>query len=525
MITTSDFRMTTTDDTFKWFGETRPGLPLIRNWDGTIFLPYLFYFGYIDRRHAHRISHGSMLKQAYALREWLTYLTNRKRKWEDGDDLLFHEWREFQTHSMTGVSAEQIERKIAWVFAFYREISNAMPFDKNGEPTQDFVAPLDAAPGTAPLASKLLKYEGREIIAWAGSKPRKDHLPRKSVLTAEGVQRIKTAIRSPSSDTDLEDGIKKIWKRERDWLMASTMSGGGFRAVEVSRFPMSYFTESLEAEGLLDGISKEFGPFNCVSELAENPGAQEKLLQNLKRFEEHLQREYVFIRIRGKGDKLRDAPFTPDLVRDLLTAGVWGVRHQMISAWRASDPSYVPPDNVFISIKSKKAYRPGSISDIMQAAFEDAHVAGSGHDLRKFYATRMASLILEEYILRMNGQMSDATISTVYHQVADALGHAKVTTTVKHYVNEALIHWTGVRNAGRRANVVKIWETLMAQQKHMSDEKLMLAGTILKGLAAAPETSHYFKLLRDASNDKDLNPAGPLIVSKPRNHLTVVPNE
>ncbi|MBY5700919.1 site-specific integrase [Rhizobium leguminosarum] len=422
-------------------------------------------------------------------------------------------------------SEDQIERKISWVFDFYKDIQKAMPHDRAGNPRPSLVASPTSVVGTAPIHSKIVRHEGRDILAWMGSLPRKKYIPDPTVPAKESVQRVLTAIRSPKPDDLAELETKKIRKRERDWLMASTMAGAGFRAVEVSRLKMSDLTNGLRRDGILDGIATKFGSFSCLSDFSRNTKAQEAILHNIKSFVQKQQRKYLFVRIIGKGEKPRDAPFTPELVGDLLTVGVWGYRHQMIEEFKLRDPSYIAPDNLFISGKSKQAYKAGSISDILQNAFVDADVEGSGHDLRKFYATHMASVILEEHIGRMNGQMSEAVINTVFNRVADALGHSTVTTTVKHYVDMALIHWTGVRNKNRRSKVVKVWETLVENQDQLSEAKITLAGTLIKGLASVPDQSDLVRLLDSATRDPALNPASPMVITTPRNHLTSVPKD
>lgn len=519
----TDFAMGKTPASFKWHGESRPGLPLIRWLDGTIFWPSLTYFAYLDRTSRHRLSHSSMMKQAYALREWLCFLANRKRDWSGGRDLWLHEWRESQRSLQEPVSDDQIERKLAWVFDFYREIHKAMPFDRHGVPVNPYVSDIGAPVGAAPIASKEIVHDGHRRQSWQGQKQRKTYVPDPTVPSSDSVQRVLTALQSPPSHDSALDRAKTL-QRDGHLLMALTMAGGGLRAIEVARLRVTDITIALRKEGLLDHLGGCSEPISCVSELSNNTEAREALHLRIKSFVEKRRRRYFFVRIVGKGDKPRDAPFLPDLVADLLD-GIWNSRHQLIEMRKSRSPDYVAPQELFLSSKTGAAYKAGSVSDILKKAFVDAGVTGGGHRLRRFYATRIASLILEENINRVNGHVNDAVVSTVWNRVADALGHSEVTTTIKHYVDMALVHWTGVRTKNRRSKVMRVWETLTDEQEHFTDEKINLSATVIKAIAQAQPGSNLLRLLQGAMRDPTLNPGGAstVVVTQDRSHLREVP--
>ena len=90
------------------------------------------------------------------------------------------------------------------------------------------------------------------------------------------------------------------------------------------------------------------------------------------------------------------ALFSIDLVRDILEVAVWSVRRGQVAVWVAQDPSFRLTGHVFLSFKTRGRLEPGTVSDLMKAAFVGAGVNGSGHRQRARYGTLMAMILWDE---------------------------------------------------------------------------------------------------------------------------------
>ena len=126
-------------------------------------------------------------------------------------------------------------------------------------------------------------------------------------------------------------------------------------------------------------------------------------------------------------------------MRDLVEIGIWTVREASVRQWLATGGSYAPPAVAFLSSKTGKEMLLGTVADLVADAFADLGLRGSGHRLRAHFATELALRLLQER-LPLNGGIYDAAIENweLLH-VAEALGHASVSTTTRHYVDLALM--------------------------------------------------------------------------------------
>ncbi|MCQ1839066.1 hypothetical protein [Neorhizobium galegae] len=452
-----------------------------------------------------------MEAEAYTLREWFAFLLNEGFEWYQANDLMMHRWRQHQKDSSEEISLAQIELKLERVFIFYKFIPEAMPITEGGQPMPEFVGPI-SEPRSRRLAitSKKVIYEGNEHTVWSGKDKVKVAKPKLTVPDESQVERIHSVLRVPAVNTtqnNLPVGShpkEDFLKSERNWTMGTCMSGGGLRAAEVADLTTAQITEALKAEGILLKLPKQYAELTSIAELSDDVAAQEIVLAELKALRHRKKRHYIFVTIVGKGGKSRSASFFIDTIRDLLITAIWTVRAKMISQWGAT---WAYCDNVFLSFKSKQQLQSSSISDIMALAFFKAKVPGSGHDLRKFYATYTATLILRRTLNDL-GYLTQAVVNTVLSEVADALGHSQVTTTTRHYVNMALVHYTGIESRRRRHKLMKIWEILLEEQGNLSNDKIRLCGTTIKSVAQLPENAELNVMLGEMLRDPELNPLG-----------------
>ena len=504
-VSSLDLRMTSAGKHFTWFEEKYPSLPIVRNPDGTISQVLTFYFGYLARTKKEGAS--SLEKRAYTLREWMAFLLSHGMTWTHGAcDRIMHRWRQAQKESGVDISDNQIEVKLQRVYEFYLHIPDAMKFDENGVRVPEFVG---SARDGFPITIKSFPLRGDEDYStWSGQDRTRPAPAHPSILDDIQVESVGNAARSATD----------ILKGDRDWLLTSCMSRGGLRGAEVADITCSTITDSLRRENILAAVEARFGPMRSIADIADNAEAQEVVLTSLKVFEQRRRRDYIFVIITGKGNKQRHAAFPVDLVRDILTIGIWTVRRHQLATRPPTGDAGVPKE-VFLSFKTCDGMLPGSVSDIVKVAFIEAGIEGSGHELRKYYATNTANRILRR-ALDDFGYLTQAVLNTVYDQVASALGHSTVNTTTRHYVNVAMVHFTGLQAKRQRRRLLYVWETLLAQQDNLDAERIRLCGTAIRSIASVPKNSDLFAILEGALTDPDINPEGMLKFTVPKSpHL------
>lgn len=523
VVSTSDFRMSFGTDKFHWFGEVQSGMPIIRWPDGRLCQPLIFYFGYLCRLNLEQAS--SMEPRAYMLREWFSFLACEGIPWYQADDFVMHRWRQRQTDD--GISEEQREKKLRSVYHFYLHVPDAMQRLEDGSVTPDFVGRNKRSNlRRYPITTKRVRTRsGEPITVWSGSRAIKHSTPDLTVPDNDQCDRVLLELRSPSNSISSSQNshIDPVIKRERDWAMGRLMVGAGLRADEVPELKLTDLTRALANEGIFKGLGRERArSIVSLAELANDSAAQDIVLKGLKHFEVQRRRLYIGVKIKGKGRKVRHAGFMIDLIYDLLTVVVWGGRAVLIKQWQTVDPTYEPEDTLFLSFKTSDALTAGAVSDIMLKAFKAADVAGSGHDLRKNYATNLAAKILSRNLDRF-GYFTHAVLNTVLDEVATGLGHAKVTTTTKHYTNLAVVHSTGLESSRKRSRIMKIWEMLLQSKDMMDDERIQLCGTAMKVFAEVPKESQMYGMLSWAMTNPDYNPGGLIDLSPaPATHLRLV---
>ena len=462
---TADFRLTYTGTEFVWAGETRPGLPILRWPDGSLCEPIVLYFGYSAE--VGRVAVSSMQPEAYALREWLSFLWARGIPWDRPTDGLLRDWREEQRRrrrEQTGgnkidgaplvrdPSDRQIERKIECVFEFYRRMPDAQCLGPELRPPRVFVGPPGAA-GRFPLSSKEAAPSsfGRRASGprWEGAaRVAKASVGRVTPAT-ESVARILAHIRSraasaPTGRRTASAEAQSRLRSERDWLIARCEVEAGLRAEEVARLEVSALAKALAEEGI--GSRRLAGPGGLAG-LACDPESRNVVLRAI---DEHAAagRQVIGVKVTCKG-RSRRAPFPVELMRDLIEIGVWTVRNAQVHARHGAEPAPL----LFLSFKTGGGLLPGTVGDIVMNACVAAGIMTSGHRLRAYYATEMALRLLEER-LRLNSGVYDAMVENwVLEHVAEALGHSQITTTVRHYVDRALLRLLASNPRQRRRYV------------------------------------------------------------------------
>ncbi|WP_278984323.1 hypothetical protein [Sphingobium yanoikuyae] len=87
-----------------------------------------------------------------------------------------------------------------------------------------------------------------------------------------------------------------------------------------------------------------------------------------------------------------------------------------------------------------------TIGNILKSAFHGAGVLGSGHRLRAYWASETCARLWDE-AFALNGFKWDQTVeNAVLHDLARAMGHVKVSTTVRSYLDRELIRSLGLKD-------------------------------------------------------------------------------
>jgi hypothetical protein len=83
--------------------------------------------------------------------------------------------------------------------------------------------------------------------------------------------------------------------------------------------------------------------------------------------------------------------------------------------------------------------KPGTVADLMKDAFNALAIEGSGHRLRAYCCTKTAARLWAE-CFAINGYRFDQTVENrALDRLAEAMGHSRVTTTVRYYLAMALL--------------------------------------------------------------------------------------
>lgn len=495
------FKLTFTDERFRWAGETRRGTPLLRWPDGTVCEPVLLHFGHAAARG--RIGTGSMRVEAYVVRAWLAFLWRRGKRWDEADDQLLRDWREEQRAEAAGLSARsrkggpaarkggdprppsraRIERKVAVVFKFYETLPAAMRrLPGPGEaPPRPFVGAEGCAIGCRAAPAALFRGDAAGTC-WAGAERAPRKRVRRAPLEPENVVRLLAHVRdeaaaTPTRRPTASAGANATLECERDWLIARCEAEAGLRADEVAHLALSAIAAALAEEGIGPGTALLRGTPDALAALAGDAAARNAILSGLDRLAA-AGRCVLGIEVTCKG-RTRRAPFPIALVRDLLDIATWTVRDDRV---RNRETGGSPP-LVFLSSKTGRGLLPGSVVDLMGDAFDALGLAGGGHRLRARFATDTALRLVEQR-LALNGWIYDRTVETwVLEQVREALGHASIDVTVKHYVDRALMRLLGAPTKGALAKVLDAHRALSARGGALGARGLALVRDVIEELA------------------------------------------
>ncbi len=468
-----EFRLGYTGSDFKWAGETRPGLPVLRWPGGAICEPALLYFCWSAR--VGRVAPSSMRPEAYALREWLAFLWSRGASWHQGSDALLRGWREEQLSKASKTngrkaskdragrpmaegallrqpSPRRIEAKIAMVFNFYSAAPEALCLEAAAGMPSEFVGSVRATPKRQ-ITSKepVFGVFGNAVpqVVWEGAGRPGRRRVKRGTPTADDVARLLTHMRSraatePTNRPTKGASAQSRLEAERNWLVARCECEAGLRAEEVAGLRLCSIAEGLAEAGAGGRALRRSALAEALATMDQRQ--RTTILAGLDAMVAKGRRQ-IGVEVTCKG-ATRTAPFAIGLMRDLVEIGIWTVREALVGQWLATGGGYAPPAVAFLSSKTGEAMLPGTVADLVADAFADLGLRGSGHRLRAHFATELAVRLLQER-LPLNGGIYDGAVENwVLLHVAEALGHASVSTTTRHYVDLALMRLLGRKTNG-----------------------------------------------------------------------------
>jgi len=442
------YRLLFAPDGFMWSGESSNGLPIVCERDGTICEPLLRFFGWSHR--FKRVAISSMRDEAYILRQWKAYLDQRGLRWDRVNDQLLIDWRQelkrerkvllekWQKDSDENkkpMGEDRINRRLAVVFTFYdkAQASNHLKTDlvSTAGPLTcraDRVGPSPRQFSMTPERRSSTGY--RE---WACAEPLGCDTTKRPIPDDSAVSAVLTYLRNHSENETLGD---------RDWLIGRVEAEAGLRADEVAnlipralevalakeriRIPTPDFVEEARRAG--------WNPvYKGLDSTAEWEPGRQAILGGLDRLD-RAGRLHIFVDVTGKGNVTRSAPFPIDLVRDLITIGVWDVRFGQLRRWRNAVSQPGPPQ-MFLSEKTKEGMEARAIGNLVKKAFNASSVEGSGQRLRAYFATSLAQRLWAKYFADNMFRWDQTVENTVLVEIAQALGHKKPDTSCRYYLD------------------------------------------------------------------------------------------
>jgi len=506
-VVPSNLRLTIIGGDIPWAGERQRGLPLLRWPSGAICEPVTVYLGWsLETR---RVSPGSLKQEAYILREWLAFLLNLRKQWFDVDDDLLKAWRASASGRRRGEtpSARRIERKLQVIFDFYRLIPKSLPYREDGSRRLPFVAPPDRdVDDRSPVSSKhVISPRPNAGLMWLYGERHGNHHRRRPTPSEDQAECIISNLRSrPERNRSGRDGWRGLNEdtllAERNWLVGRCAAEAGLRAAEVAALEIEQIRSALAREDLsVPGLVARRGRVGGQGLEDMERGARSTLLQALARLDAR-GRRFLEVEIVGKGRKRRMVPFPIRLVEDLVNIGLWSIRSTQIARWKEIDSSLCPTDHLFLSLKTRGPLTAAAIGDILKRAFAQTGVTGSGHRLRAYCATMAAADLLEEAFLTNGGRLDAGAVNGALDRLAAKLGHARVTTTLRHYVEQAQLQLQSDSYRRASGSITKVWAALMRNRDQLSAEEMELLNRLVDHLASDDDPT-VLEVVRMALND------------------------
>ncbi|WP_313039272.1 hypothetical protein [Sphingobium yanoikuyae] len=493
---------------FKWRGEKAPKLPLIQAPDGSLFEPLVKYFGESFRYR--RVQISSMLVEAYILKDWFTYLNDNNIDWKRVRDQTIVDWRSHLNEAdrksiqdgdrIEIDSKNRINRKIDVVFTFYF-LCGPDDYGIMDCLLVDLIGPITLQRRN--LGSRWISQngtfhidDGAKNVRWALAEQSKQKVTQEPTPDQAAVAKVLSYLRTPrqTDETDAQSRGRPTdpLTSERNWLVGICAVKGGFRALEIEAASVISAGIALNNSNIQIPDARSMPDFEAPGTRVRHPLdllAYSKMGQTalLREIELRARQGYsnIWMPVDGKGGKRRDVSLANDVFLDLLTIGIWLVRKAILVGHATKLGSDPLSNSIFLpfGVAPMEGLSRKTIGNILKSAFHGAGVLGSGHRLRAYWASETCARLWDE-AFALNGFKWDQTVeNAVLHDLARAMGHVKVSTTVRSYLDRELIRSLGLKDKRSLSLLRKAANTIAENQNSLSKvdfERIMI---VIKRLA------------------------------------------
>lgn len=338
-------------------------------------------------------------------KQFLEYCNRRKVDWRDVSDAMLLDWS--NDRASRGASEDRVAICQSTVFRFlvWAERQGIFRYRVQIYDREELPAEMGnyKFPVGTDVSVKQRNYGNYRRYTWTYQRPlHRGSFGRRHTPTEDEVRAIhEAAFISPLG--------------ERDTLIYSWAEFAGVRVGEAMRVCCSQMPSGFELDRLIDTGTD------------------------------------ITIKLLGKGNRKRNVLVPRGLV--LMTVSyIEGARRDVIARFKAKSPSYVEPDELFLSATSGRPLTPNSVSHRAQRAFRAAGVKNASiHRLRARFAVEAIEAHLDAIQDADTRLGSEATASsTILFKVADLMGHRHL-ESLRPYLNYALDRRLSATPTARRS--------------------------------------------------------------------------
>lgn len=335
---------------------------------------------------------SSALQYAKTLREFLFYCRRRDWDWKEVDDKIFKQWRERKLKS--GVSKGRLNEILSTVFGFYVfcELNGLLRYQVGcyeraslPEKVRHMQFPI--------TAEHVLKGPRRHSVAWT--------TPLRYRNTPSSIGNRQT----PSDDQmmGLHENALEGQNGERNELILAWVEDSGARRSEILQLQVS----QLPGKETVDALFDDPQPWLPIDIPHRKGGSSGVLLVS--------------------ADTL------------VMTLAYLKQRRRLVEKFKASNPSYEAPAELFLSTKTGQVLKPDSLTNLFKPKFRKVGLyAANIHRVRAKTAVDYVESLIER-MLEAGIEVAPGSpwIETILQQASLKLGHKNL-GTLRYYITTAL---------------------------------------------------------------------------------------
>jgi hypothetical protein len=400
---------------FELNGRKLPGYPIVLNHRGKVLLPIVDYLN--ERARFSNVAVGTLDNDAYALKDWFSYLYRRRKHWKRPSDDLLVEWATEQEQRRIGKRAidpegkRRIRTKIGVVFRFYYVAQSHLRLIRNviEDPTRGLR-------GEYPIKVRVTVEKKKDQEPKIRFRPRFHY---STVPSSRGG-------RPTPSEAEVAKVLDRTLDRTSDyaaathWFCANWMALCGLRAGGVASLTTQALTDCLASEGIL--VFNASQNRHDLTALTMSASTKLGIIDQLLDLKANNRRN-LFVEVTEKNSVTRMAPVPIEFLIQNLEY-IWDQRATFICQKEQRSHSH-PPDAMWLSMKTGKGLSAKAIANAVGAAFRASKVPGSGHRLRAHFAEE----VVRDAYLRARAAHGRAwDVKMVLFLAAEALGHKDPST-------------------------------------------------------------------------------------------------